>query len=679
MICAETELKCCRRRYKCRNENRLPQCPCSRQPACCWPIVQTVVVKEEVVKEVEKEVVKEVEKEVVKEVVATSAPEWTTPHPILSDVKVRQAIAHCSDRDALIASVYDYVSDEDKPKLRMDTFMPKTAEFYAKDNANIIDYAHDITGAGKLLDEAGWTLPEGATVRQNDKGEPLIIRFATTNAAFRQTWAAVFEQQMAQCGIVLQRSHVPGSIWFGGNSGLRRRDFDLGAFAWVGEAEPPGVTLYACDQVPTPANNWEGQNYMGWCNEKASNAIKAGNNTLDRAERIKQYAIVQEEFTKDMISLPLFQRNETAGYGKSLQGFKANTTEYYSHSAKDWDNGGKDVVVALTQEPASMFGLIESAAVQRIASILVDTGCYTQYDYGFQPNPACMDEFPTIGNGAMNDPVEPKDGDRVVDASGNLAQIVGGKAVALDEENKPTDKVVKVKNEKGEDVDFAAGVKLSQLKVVHTYKAGNKWSDGEPVKAADMALANTVACAKDSGATSFFGCDRTASFEAKDVDGGIEATTVYVAGYQPPTFFLPGGFGIPSHQVVQSEGPNKGKTLAEVPTADFQKLPEITETPLGTGPYILSKWEKGQRMTFESNPNYAGELKVKKIVIQFFGDTNGAVAALLAGDVDIVGSETLGAGAEAKAVIEAAAAGKIQAENIASATWEHIDFNLFVR
>ena len=84
-------------------------------------------------------------------------------------------------------------------------------------------------------------------------------------------------------------------------------------------------------------------------------------------------------------------------------------------------------------------------------------------------------------------------------------------------------------------------------------------------------------------------------------------------------------------------------------------------------------------MTFEANKNYPGELKVKKIIIQFFGDTNGAVAALLAGDVDIVGSETLGAGAEAKAVIEAAAAGKISAENIASATWEHIDFNFNVR
>ena len=648
------------------------------------PVVQTVVVEKEVEKVVEKEVEKVVEKEVVKEVVATTAPEWTTPHPILADVKVRQAIAHCSDRDALIASVYDYVSDEDKPKLRMDTFMPKTAEFYAKDNANVIDYKHDITGAGKLLDEAGWKLPEGAAVRENDKGEPLILRFTTTNAQFRQTWAAVFEQQMAACGIVVQRSHIPGSIWFGGNSGLRRRDFDLGAFAWVGEAEPPGVTLYACDQVPTPANNWDGQNYMGWCNEKASTAIKAGNNTLDRAERIKQYAIVQEEFTKDMISLPLFQRNETAGFNKGLKGFKANTTEYYTASAKDWDLGDKDTaVIALTQEPASMFGLIESAAVQRIAAILVDGGgqtpCYTQYDYGFQPNPVCMDKFPSIGDGASNDAVAPKDGDKIVDASGNLAQIVGGKAVALDEEGKATDKVVKVKNDKGEDVDFAAGVTLLQLKVTHKYKAGVKWSDGEPVKAADMLLGNKVSCAKDSGATSFFGCDRIGSYDAKDVDGGIEAVTTYIAGYQPPTFFLPGGFGIPSHQVVVSEGANKGKKLAEVATADFQKLPEIAETPLGVGPYVLTKWEKGQRMTLDANPNYPGELKVKKIIIQFFGDTTGAVAGLLAGDVDIVGSETLGAGAEAKAVIDAAAEGKISAENIASATWEHIDFNLFVR
>ena len=34
------------------------------------------------------------------------AEEYTTPHPILSDLKVREAIAYCIDRNSLIASVY---------------------------------------------------------------------------------------------------------------------------------------------------------------------------------------------------------------------------------------------------------------------------------------------------------------------------------------------------------------------------------------------------------------------------------------------------------------------------------------------------------------------------------------------------------------------------------------------
>ena len=46
---------------------------------------------------------------------AVSGDEFTTPHPILSDVKVRTAIAHCIDRDALIASVYPFVEDKSCP------------------------------------------------------------------------------------------------------------------------------------------------------------------------------------------------------------------------------------------------------------------------------------------------------------------------------------------------------------------------------------------------------------------------------------------------------------------------------------------------------------------------------------------------------------------------------------
>jgi ABC-type transport system substrate-binding protein len=132
--------------------------------------------------------------------------------------------------------------------------------------------------------------------------------------------------------------------------------------------------------------------------------------------------------------------------------------------------------------------------------------------------------------------------------------------------------------------------------------------------------------------------------------------------------------------VIESEGAYKGKTLAEVAPKDFATLPEIAETPMGDGPYILTSWEKGQRMTFEANPNFEPAPKIPKIVIQFFGDTTGAVAALLAGDVDVVGTETLGAGSEVQAVIDAKGQGKpIEVFTQPTPTWEHVDMNLNVR
>ncbi len=79
-----------------------------------------------------------------------------------------------------------------------------------------------------------------------------------------------WEKQMKDCGIQIVRFHVPSAWWFGDTTGLARRDFELGAFAWVGQADPGGQTLWACDQIPTPDNNWAGQNDMGWCNEKAT-------------------------------------------------------------------------------------------------------------------------------------------------------------------------------------------------------------------------------------------------------------------------------------------------------------------------------------------------------------------------------------------------------------------------
>lgn len=640
--------------------------------AACQPqtvqVPVTVVVKETSQVEVEVPVV---ETQVVVQEVEKEA--FTTPHPILGDARVRQGIAYCTNRPELITSVYPWLPADKQADLLMDTNIPRIswAAYYGNE---VQKYSFDPDKGQALFEEAGWTLPEGGAVRQNANGEEMALKFTTTSAAFRQTWAAVFEQQMAKCGLRILRLHAPASWWFGSTTGLRRRDFELGAYAWVGESDPKGQTLYACNQIPTPKNGWAGQNYMGWCNQTASDAINAANNTLVRDERIAHYQTFQIEFAKDLISLPVFQRAEGAAATKALTNFHPSPTEYYTWNSHEWalEGGGDTLVLALSQEPASMYSLIESAAVERTVGWLIyDSGALnatSQVDYDFQPR--LTTKLSTVENGlAKNNEVEVKEGDPVVDASGTPTDADGNLLTLKSG--------LKIKTADGQEVEYAGGiVKMKQLVVTFQWVPNLKWSDGEPVTKADFELAYKNDCDPKSGAVDLSTCQ---SIQSVDFTSDTEYVVTFKPGYQNSLYFIPPFVAYPAHQVIQTEGDYSGKTLADVPTDGWSGLKEIAETPLGIGPYVLKNWEKGVKMELEANPYYwrgADALKIKKITILFVQDTQQAVAQLLAGDVDVVGAETLGAGAEVQTVLDNQ--NKLQVLIEPSATWEHIDMNLWV-
>lgn len=590
---------------------------------------------------------------------AAPTEDLTRPHPMLSDVKVRQAIAHCIDRDALIASVYPYVADDVKASLRMDSFLPKTHWAYS---GPYQDYEYSVEQAGALLDEAGWTDSDGDGLRDKD-GRVAQLTLTTTNAQFRQTWAAVVEQQLRDCGIAIIRQHTPASWWFGDTTGLARRDYELGAFAWVGQTEPGGRTLYACDQIPTPGNNWEGQNGMGWCNQAASEAIVLGNNTLNREDRVPPYNIVQTEFAKDMVSLPLFQRAEAEAWGLNLDGLRVSPTEYGTASAANWSlkDGGDTIVLGFSQEPASMFSLVESAAVQRQIAQMGVGVVNTQWDYDFQP--VMQTELSTIEAGlATNEMVTVKAGDMVYNAEGSPEELAAGTEVLVD----------------GEKVAYDGTSELQLPQLAVTYRLNPyTWSDGTPGSIADVELGFKLNCDPESGATEFITCESIQNIEYGE---GLEYTVTYLPGVQDPTYFMApfsiaGNTLYPSHQVLSD-----GRTLADVPAAEWATLPEIAEKPLSHGPFVITEWIKGQSLTLEKNPYYwGGETGVDRITVVFIQDTNQTVAQLLSGDLDYVEKATLGGGAEVQLVADAAAEGKINFEIIPSPTWEHIDMNLFVK
>ena len=631
--------------------------------ACATPTPQVVEkVVTQVVTEVQTQVVEkvQVQTQVVEQtkVVEKAAEDYTTPHPILSVKEIRQAIAMCIDRDAAIAAVYPYV--EDKKALRMVVGVPNTHWAYT---GPYKDYPYDPETGKKMLDAAGWTLQQGATYRTNAAGDTLALKFTTTNAEFRKTWAAVVEQNLADCGIQLITNFTPASWWFGDTTGLARRDFELGAYAWVGQADPSGRTLYACDQIPLPSNNWEGQNYMGWCNQEASDAVVLATNTLKREDRKKAYDILWKNFAEDMVSLPMFQRAEAEAWSTSLEGIKTDQTEYATASAANWNltNGKDTLVIGFSQEPPSMWNLVESAAVTAQATQLGVGIGNTQYNYDFQP--VLQTEMSTIEAGlATNDMVDVKAGDMVYNTAGQPEKLAQGTKVLVDG--------------KTVEYDGSSPLQLPQLVVKYSLKPYT-WSDGTAGSIDDVKLAYKINCDKDSGATTFSVCDE---FGSIDYGTDLSWTITYLPGVQDPTYFVmpfsisPNNPIYPSHQVLSD-----GRTLADVPAAEWATLPEIAEKPLSYGPWMITNWTKGQSIQMTVNPHYEPAPAIKNITIVIIEDTNQAVAQLLSGDVDYLEKATLGGGAEVQTVLDAAKQGKVNAEVIPSPTWEHIDFNLFTK
>ncbi len=228
-----------------------------------------------------------------------------TPHPILSDLQVRRAIAHCTNKDALLASVYPALTPAQRAALVMDSPILPTSWAYSPPATA---YPYNPAVGRALLDAAGWTLAPGATYRSKD-GKELYLTLHATSGAFRETFLAVFETQMRACGIHVVRNHT-SATWLYGVGGLWGRNFEMGEFAWFGVDAPDLVDLYGCGSIPSHANHWSGNNIMGWCNPAAdAAATQANNTTLTQAQRRAFYATFTNLFAAELPSLPLFRRD----------------------------------------------------------------------------------------------------------------------------------------------------------------------------------------------------------------------------------------------------------------------------------------------------------------------------------------------------------------------------------
>jgi len=156
--------------------------------------------------------------------------------------------------------------------------------------------------------------------------------------------------------------------------------------------------------------------------------------------------------------------------------------------------------------------------------------------------------------------------------------------------------------------DLGTGYETSDSKTwIATIRDDAKFSDGSKVTAEDVAFSFNTA-SKSEGYL---------FYDAFDKAEAINETTVKITLKQPQAEFL--------------------FTLARQPIVpkDYYNNETYGEKPIGSGPYKLVQWDKGQQAIFELNENYYGKKpKFKKITILFFED-DAAFASAKKGEVDI--------------------------------------------
>jgi ABC-type transport system substrate-binding protein len=135
-------------------------------------------------------------------------------------------------------------------------------------------------------------------------------------------------------------------------------DYDLAMYISTVAPDPAYLTqTNVCDQIPNEANDFQGQNSTGWCNEEATEQLKLADTTIDEDLRTEEVRRAIELMREDWVLLPTLQFPNIGAYRTdtvaNTQGELANyqaINDWYQWEDVDGDG---QIVIGAEQFPTA--------------------------------------------------------------------------------------------------------------------------------------------------------------------------------------------------------------------------------------------------------------------------------------------------------------------------------------
>ncbi len=257
-----------------------------------------------------------------------------TRYDWFEDVRVRQAMTMCTDRQSMVDNIMYGRSEV------IHTYVPTVHPLYPTDG--VTEWPFDVEAANALLDEAGFDQRDDEGFRLDPDGQRFAPTLGTTSGnSMRQQLTQIFKENMVACGIDVELYYLPSSEWFadGPEGVLFGKKFDLGEFAWLTGVEP-SCSLYQGSNIPgdpeaTDADGnllypsgWGGQNQTGYrsdaFDEQCALALSNLPGTPEYEEGHKQAQVI---FSQDVPVIPLFLRLKVAATRPEVTNFNVDPTQ----------------------------------------------------------------------------------------------------------------------------------------------------------------------------------------------------------------------------------------------------------------------------------------------------------------------------------------------------------------
>ncbi len=221
-------------------------------------------------------------------------PEVAAPQKML-DVRVRRAIAHSVDKQALNDGVFDSQTTVS------DTFLHPDVPFFGDIERVITRYPYDPRESDRSMAEAGYS--KGGDGIYASGGERFSPVFWEESGSQNDKELGIFVVVWRQAGFDMQ-TFVLNAAQF--RDGQLRATFPAMYTTQGGAATEDRLDTFASSTIPRQTNRFQGNNRGSYTNAEYDRLWDSFTKTLDRAERNRQVTDMMRILSEDVPAIPIY-------------------------------------------------------------------------------------------------------------------------------------------------------------------------------------------------------------------------------------------------------------------------------------------------------------------------------------------------------------------------------------